>query len=119
MPGFEFEFNEKAKCIYNKRRYFSGCKGIPSYYNDIINSAITIDFPCKREIIPIRIARPEYLVVSKLTRNKTKDLADIVLLLNSMELDNYPFDSEEIRSILKSINKEEKYDILVELIDSV
>ena len=94
-------------------------KGIPSYYDDIINSAITIDFPCKREIIPIRIARPEYLIVSKLTRNKPKDQADIVLLLKSMELDNYPFDSEEVRSILKSVNKEEKYDILVELIDSV
>lgn len=94
-------------------------KGISTYYNDIIHTAITIEFPYKSEKIYLKIARPEYLIVSKLTRNKPKDQADIVLLLKSMELNNYPFDSEEVRSILKSVNKEDKYNILLELMDSV
>lgn len=94
-------------------------KGISTYYNDIIHTAITIEFPYKNEKIYLKIGRPEYLIVSKLTRNKPKDQVDIVLLLKSMEMDDYPFDSEEVRSILKSVNKEDKYNILLELMDSV
>lgn len=94
-------------------------KGISTYYNDIIHTAITIEFPYKSKKIYLKIARPEYLIVSKLTRNKPKDQADIVLLLKSMEMENYPFDSEEVRSILKSVNKEDKYNVLLELMDSV
>lgn len=93
-------------------------KGIPSYYYDIIDTAITVEFPYKHTILNLKIARPEYLIVSKLTRTKPKDQVDITLMLKAMELDNYPFDSEEVRSILKSINKEENYDILVELIEA-
>ncbi len=93
-------------------------KGISSYYNDIINTAINIELPYKDQIINIKIARPEYLITSKLTRVKPKDQLDILLLLKTMEMDNYPFDSEEVRSILKSINKEDNYNILLELMDS-
>lgn len=94
-------------------------KGISTYYSDIIHTAITIEFPYKNKKIYLKIARPEYLIASKLTRNKPKDQADIVLLLKSVEMDNYPFDSEEIRSILKSVNKGDQYNILMELMDSV
>ena len=93
-------------------------KGIPSYYYDIIKSAITVELPYQNTMIPLKIARPEYLIVSKLTRVKPKDQVDIVLLLNAMESDGYPFDSEEVRSILKSVDKQHNYDILVELMDS-
>ncbi len=94
-------------------------KGIASYYYDIIHTAMRIELPCKSKILTIKIARPEYLIVSKLTRAKPKDQVDIMLLLKTMQADNYPFDSEEVRSILKSVNKLEKYDILAELADSV
>lgn len=103
----------------NYQNHPDDLKGISTYYNDIIHTAITIEFPYKNKIIYLKIARPEYLIVSKLTRNKPKDQSDIVLLLKSVEMDNYPFDSEEIRSILKSVNKIDKYDILLELMDSV
>lgn len=93
-------------------------KDIPSYYYDIIQSAISIELPYKQERLHLKLARPEYLIVSKLTRVKPKDQIDIVLLLKAMELDEYPFDSEEVRSILKSIDKQENYDILVELMDA-
>ena len=78
-----------------------------------------IELPYKNKILTIKIARPEYLIVSKLTRAKPKDQVDIMLLLKTMQADNYSFDSEEVRSILKSVNKLDKYDILVELTDSV
>jgi len=94
-------------------------KGIASYYFDIIQTAMRIKLPYKNKIITVKIARPEYLIVSKLTRAKPKDQVDIMLLLKTMEADNYPFDSEEVRSILKSVNKPEKYDILAELADSI
>jgi len=93
-------------------------KGIPAYYYDIITSALTIELPYQNTVIPLKIARPEYLIVSKLTRIKPKDQVDIVLLLNAMEADGYPFDSEEIRSILKSVGQPHHYDILIELMDS-
>jgi hypothetical protein len=41
----------------------------------------------------------------------------IVVLLKAMESENYMFDSEEIRSILKSIGKDENYDILKDLME--
>ncbi len=94
-------------------------KGISSYYHDIIHTAITVDLPYKNKKLYIKIARPEYLVISKLTRIRPKDQVDIVLLLKTTELDNYPFDTEEVRSVLKSVGQEDKYNILVELMDSL
>jgi len=35
-----------------------------------------------------------------------------------MESEHYPFESEDVRSILKSIDKGEQYDLLVELMES-
>jgi len=94
-------------------------KGIASYYYDIIHMAMRIELPYKNKILTIKIARPEYLIVSKLTRAKPKEQVDIMLLLKTMQADNYPFDSEEVRSILKSVKKADKYDILAELADSI
>ncbi|MDM8526308.1 hypothetical protein QUF80_23260 [Desulfococcaceae bacterium HSG8] len=90
-------------------------KGIPSYYEDIITTAMSLELPYKTDMLQLKIARPEYLVVSKLTRGKPKDQIDISLILKSAEADKYPFDSEEVRSILKSVNKADRYDILAEL----
>ncbi len=94
-------------------------KGISSYYKHIIKTAIPIDLPYKNKEIYIKIAKPEYLITSKLTRANPKDQADIALLLKSMEIVDYPFDSEEVRSILKSVNKGDQYHILSELMDSI
>lgn len=93
-------------------------KGIPTYYHEIINTAISIELPDKNATLRLKIAKPEYLIVSKLTRTKPKDQVDIAVLLKAMEMDGYPFDSEEVRSILKSIHKEEQYEILVDLMDA-
>jgi hypothetical protein len=93
-------------------------KGIPAYYYDIIQTAIPVELPYKNDTLRLKLARPEYLIVSKLTRIKQKDQFDITLLLRSMELNEYPFDSEEVRSILKSINKLENYDILAEIMEA-
>jgi len=97
----------------------SDLKGISPYYNDIIRTAITINLLHKNEEIGIKIAKPEYLIASKLTRIKPKDQIDIVMLLNAMEKDGYPFDSEDVRAILKSVQKQDNYPILIELMDSV
>ncbi len=94
-------------------------KGIASYYYNIINTAIPIELPYKNKTLSLKIARPEYLIISKLTRAKPKDQLDIMLLLKTMQADHYPFDSEEVRSVLKAVNQSEKYDLLVELADSV
>lgn len=94
-------------------------KGIPDYYHDIIDTALKVAIPFKEKILSINIAKPEYLIASKLTRIKPKDQIDIMLLLNAMELDGYSFDSEEVRSVLKSVNQGDNYPVLVELMDSV
>ncbi len=94
-------------------------KGIPAYYQDIIDTALTVEIPHKQRLLRIKTAKPEYLITSKLTRIKPKDQVDIMLLLNAMEWDQYPFDAEEVRSVLKSVNKGDHYDILVELMDAV
>ncbi|MEZ4529093.1 MAG: hypothetical protein R2941_24540 [Desulfobacterales bacterium] len=93
-------------------------KGISEYYNDIIATAVTVGLPFKNSVMQLRIAKPEYLIASKLTRIKPKDQVDISMILKAAELDDYPFDSEEVRAILKSVHKEDKYDILAELMDS-
>gem|GEM_PF-4059925 len=93
-------------------------KGISEYYNDIIATAVTVGLPFKNSVMQLRIAKPEYLIASKLTRIKPKDQVDISMILKAAELDGYPFDSEEVRAILKSVHKEDKYDILAELMDS-
>ena len=93
-------------------------KGIPTYYDDIIHTPIIVTLPYQNQQLHLKLGRPEYLIVSKLTRAKPKDQIDIALLLKAMEAENYPFDAEEVRSILKSINKGEQYDILKELMES-
>ncbi len=103
----------------NYQTEHSDLKGISPYYDDIIQTAITVDLPYKSRDIGIKIATPEYLIASKLTRIKPKDQADIVILLKAMEKDGYPFDSEEVRAILKSVQKQDNYMILAELMDSV
>lgn len=90
-------------------------KGIPAYYEDIIRTAISVELPYKTDILRLKIAKPEYLVVSKLTRGIPKDQVDISLILKAVEIDSYPFDAEEVRSILKSVNKADRYDILMGL----
>jgi len=97
----------------------SDLKGISPYYNDIIQTAMTINLLHKNEEIGIKIAKPEYLIASKLTRIKPKDQIDIVMLLNAMEKDGYPFDSEDVRAILKSVQEQDNYPILIELMDSI
>ncbi|MGE0083998.1 MAG: hypothetical protein AB7S75_06205 [Desulfococcaceae bacterium] len=93
-------------------------KGIPAYYHDIIDTAICVELPYKDRILQLKIARPEYLVISKLTRARPKDQIDIALILKSAEISGYPFDSEEVRSVLKSADAGDKYDILAELMES-
>jgi len=90
-------------------------KGISSYYEDIIATALSVELPYKADRLQLKIARPEYLIASKLTRGRPKDQVDISLILKSAEMDDYPFDSEEVRSILKSVDKADKYDILMDL----
>ncbi|MDM8536358.1 hypothetical protein QUF70_06360 [Desulfobacterales bacterium HSG17] len=93
-------------------------KGISEYYDDIIATAIVVKLPFKKSMLNLKIAKPEYIIASKLTRIKPKDQVDISMILKAMEIDDYPFDSEEVRAILKSVNKADKYDILAELMDA-
>lgn len=93
-------------------------KGISTYYHDIIATAITVVLPYQHTLLQLKLARPEYLIVSKLTRAKPKDQIDIALLLKAMETERYAFDAEEVRSILKAVNKGEQYDLLAELMES-
>ncbi len=93
-------------------------KGIPAYYHDIIHTAVTVTLPHQHRLLSLKLAKPEYLIASKLTRVKPKDQIDMMLLLKAMESAQYPFDAEEVRSILKSVDKGEQYDILAELMES-
>jgi len=121
--SYRFHSFTKRFVIQHKNKQFNlnyqtepdDLKEIPTYYEDIIHTAISLELPYKDEILKLKIAKPEYLVVSKLTRSRPKDQVDISLILKSAEMDDYSFDSEEVRSILKSVGKGEDYDILMEL----
>ena len=84
----------------------------------MIHTAVTVTLPHQHRLLSLKLAKPEYLIASKLTRVKPKDQIDMMLLLKAMESAQYPFDAEEVRSILKSVDKGEQYDILAELMES-
>jgi hypothetical protein len=91
---------------------------ISAYYDDIVHTALTVDIPGPNRVLQLKIGCPEYLIVAGLLRAKPRDLLDMGLLLRAVDAEKYPFDAEEVRSILESVNKEERYDILAELMEA-
>lgn len=83
------------------------------FYEEVIQTADTLDLAYNSHRINVRVAQPEALVASKLTRSTVKDVVDIVSLLRAINtyggesLDT--FDEEKVRNTLERAGKGEMF----------
>lgn len=89
------------------------------HYETIIATSNQINLKSHNYAIQIRVPSVEYIIVSKLLRTQAKDAVDLHNLLTVWHNSNMTLDREKIRSILKSIGKEDLFgDFLQALNDS-
>ena len=87
-------------------------KGLPNSYKDIIETSEAVTLRKGNGEATVYVAKPEYLVASKLTRLEEKDRIDIYNLMNIMHQNKINFSSEEVKNILKANGKENCIDYL-------
>jgi len=90
-------------------------KGLPKSYSDIVYTSEPIVLRKGNNYAHISIAKPEYLVASKLTRLAEKDRIDIYNLIKTMHGNKEKFGFEEVKNILKANAKEDRIDFLKEI----
>ena len=89
---------------------------ISSHYGRIIDTTEPIYLAhSRRSTASINIPKSEYLLITKLLMARVKDFTDISNLLNVMRAKGKKVDFEEILSILKSVNKENKFDAIKDI----
>ena len=84
--------------------------GLDLIYDSIFKDAFDISLNRKGSKISAKVISPEHLAVSKLLRNCEKDKIDLVELIKAYNKTDEPINSEEIRSILKVMDRSELYD---------
>lgn len=86
------------------------------FYNECLNTAEELHLDYKNEGLMVRVATPECIIASKLTRYSAKDVVDISGLLRV--LDSYeekgakPFNYDLIKQYLQEARKEHCFDRL-------
>lgn len=90
-------------------------KGLPNSYYDIINTSEPVGLRRGNSNIIVNVAKPEYIVASKLTRLEEKDKLDVYNLINCMYQNKKKFNFEEVKNVLKENNKEKYLDYLKEV----
>ena len=84
--------------------------GLGLIYDSIFKDALDISLNRKGSEISAKVISPEHLAVSKLLRNCEKDKIDLSELIKAYNKTDEPINSEEIRSILKVMDRSELYD---------
>jgi len=85
-------------------------QGLPGMYDTVVESAEEVTLRLSgRNGITLRVAKPEYIVASKLTRGSHKDNMDIAHLLTVLKQTHGNFGFEDVRAILKGHNKEQLF----------
>ena len=89
---------------------------ISSHYGRIIDTSEEIYLAHSgKSVASVSIPKPEYLLITKLLMARVKDFTDISNLLNVMRAKGKKVDFEEVLSILKSVNKENKFEPIKEI----
>jgi|TARA_Y100000310_G_scaffold184800_1_gene184923 hypothetical protein len=84
--------------------------GLHLIYDSIFDDALDISLNHKGSEILAKVISPEHLAVSKLLRTCEKDKIDLFELIKAYNKTDEPINSEEIRSILKVMNRSELYE---------
>ncbi len=101
---FEFAGQEPVYVQYEMSK--EDFKGLPEIYDSVVNEAKTLSLCYNgKRAIDLKVAKPEHLIASKLTRGADKDKIDISHLLTVCKNSNIPIQLEDIRAILKGSNK--------------
>jgi hypothetical protein len=89
-----------------------------SFYTECIETAEDLFLKYGGSEIMVSVARPEYLIASKLTRDDPKDIWDIGMLLKTIEQNrnhSRKFKPSKVRSLLERANRGEIYGRLEEI----
>lgn len=81
-------------------------KGLPKFYQDIIDSSENISLRKNNSHLDIVVPKIEYMLASKATRAEEKDIFDMYNLINHSLDKKKPVDKEFIRNVLKESGKE-------------
>lgn len=100
---------------------FSGLN--ESFYNQCIDTAEALYLNYNHEEVLVRVATPECIVASKLTRSSAKDIVDISMLLNVLASDKGSemkyFDYSLVKRYLRGAGKGHCYENLVAIVTEV
>ncbi|MAG45719.1 MAG: hypothetical protein CMH63_03035 [Nanoarchaeota archaeon] len=86
------------------------------FYNDCVGESEKLNLSYKNSKADVYVAKPEFLVASKLTRNDPKDIWDITSLLRTVE--NYStekFDRNKLKGYLEESGKGSYFGRFVEI----
>lgn len=99
----------------------SDLKGLgEKFYYECIDTAEPLELWHGNKDIGVRVAKPEYLIASKLTRSAEKDIYDISLMLKIFDKDSSNrIDFNKIRNILNESDKPYKIGVLEDIIKDV
>lgn len=105
---FEFDGQEPVYVQYELAK--DDFKGLPEIYESVVKDAKTLKLCYNgKHAVGLKVAKPEYLIASKLTRGADKDKIDISHLLTVCKNSGIPIQLEDIRAILKGSNKGELF----------
>ncbi|MHA1866261.1 MAG: hypothetical protein ACTSWZ_07130 [Candidatus Heimdallarchaeaceae archaeon] len=89
-----------------------------SFYNECIQTSEILNLNYGNKEIGVSVAKPEYLVASKLTRSDTKDIWDIGALLRTIKQNPSvarEFNPDKVKELLERANRGEIYGRLDEI----
>ncbi len=93
------------------------------FYNDCLDTAEDLYLNYNNEDMRVRVATPECIVASKLTRASPKDIVDISMLLKVLTSNKSkgvrPFNYDLVKSYLKEAGKEYCYETLATIVAEV
>ncbi|MEK6900119.1 MAG: hypothetical protein AABX05_03265 [Nanoarchaeota archaeon] len=100
---------------------FSGLS--EKFYNECLDTAEDLDLRYNNEVARVRVATPECIVASKLTRSSVKDIFDVSTLLKIMaqykEKGMKPFNYDLVRRYLEESGKGHCYNNLDSIVTEV
>ena len=125
--------NKRAVLTYNGRKssepvvvsinYQTGAQDFSGldnrFYNECIETAEDLEIVYNNEVARVRVATPESIVTSKLTRNSPKDIVDISNLLKVIKRYSGTFDDALVREHLRRVGKENCFEMLDQIVDEV
>ena len=113
QPSKSVRFKKGNDSVYvNYQTEPADVKALTEHYDKIIETAEEVYLRKGNKDSYFKIPSMPYLIVSKVLRREEKDKVDIFNLLGLCRKKNIKLNFEEVRSILKSIGKEDSFDYI-------